>query len=147
MRIEGADEGAVFVDAGDDGGEALADARVQDDGGDALLHLTLDLARAVFHQRAMDGDGIEIVHGIGLRRLGEPGLEQPLRDHVGEAAVGRGGVGVVLDSEAEVAGGSLVGLDQHVLAGAHELDDRQRQVREVVGVLLLLGEEEVVERL
>ena len=63
VRIEGADEGAVVVDAGDDGGEALADAGMQDDGGDALLHLALDLAGVVFHQRAARGDGVEIVGG------------------------------------------------------------------------------------
>ena len=48
----------------------------------------------------------------------------------GKAAVGGGGVGVVLHGEAEVAGRGLVGLDQDVFAGAHQLDDGQREVRE-----------------
>src|SRR5271165_3903799 len=66
MRVEGADECAVVVDAGDDGRKALADARVKDYGGDALLHLALDLAGAVFHEGAALGDGVEIVLGVGL---------------------------------------------------------------------------------
>jgi len=104
VRIEGADEGPVIVHASHDGRIALANVRMEHHGGDAFLHVALNLARAVFHQRAALGDGIELIVGVGRRLLGEPGFEQALRDHIGKAAIGRGGVRVVLHREAEVAG-------------------------------------------
>ena len=67
VRIEGADERAVVVDARDDGLETLADARMQHHGGNALLHLALHLARAIFHQRAALRNRIEVAFGVGLR--------------------------------------------------------------------------------
>ena len=139
MRIERAHEGSVVVHAGDDGLVGLADVRVQDDGGDALLHLALDLARGVFHLGASLRDGVELhLRSRAARDVREPCLEQALRDHVREAAVGRGGVGVVLHGEAEVAGRWLIGLDQHVFAGPHQLDHGQREIGKVIGILLLL---------
>ena len=89
----------------------------------------------------------EVALGVGLRRSGQPRLQQPLRHHVGKAAVGRGRVGVVLHGQAEVAGRNLVRLHQHVLAGPHQLDHGQREVGKVLGVLLLLRQQKVVERL
>ena len=56
-------------------------------------------------------------------------------------------MGVILHGQAEVAGRDFVGLDQHVLAGPHQLDHGQREVWEVVGVLLFLRQQEVVESL
>ena len=41
----------------------------------------------------------------------------------------------------------LIGLHQNVLARAHQLDHGQREIGKVVGVLLLLREQEVVEGL
>ena len=52
---------------------------------------------------------------------------------------------VVLDSEAEVAGRRCIGLDEHILAGPHELDDREREIGKVIGIFLPLREEEFVE--
>src|ERR1035438_7400981 len=66
VGVESADERAVLVDAGDNGRKALADAGAQNDGGDALLHLALDLAGAIFHQGAANGDGVEIAFRVRL---------------------------------------------------------------------------------
>src|ERR1700722_19508503 len=63
-RIECPHERAALGDAGDDGREALADAGMQDDGRDALLHVALYFACVVFHKRAVNGYGVEIVFGV-----------------------------------------------------------------------------------
>ncbi len=55
------------VRAGDDGLIGLADVRMKDDGGDALLHLALHFARGVFHLGASLRDGVELVFRVGLR--------------------------------------------------------------------------------
>ena len=125
---------------------ALADVRAQHHGGDALLHIPLYLARVVFHQRAARGDGVELVVGVGRRRFGKQGLQHSLTHDVRKAAIGRGGVGVVLHRQPEVAGRNFVGLYQHVLAGAHELDNGQGEIGKVIGILFLLCEQKIVER-
>ena len=63
-------------------------------------------------------------------------LDQALGDEVGEAAVGRRRVGVVLDRQAEVTRGRPPGALDDVLAGAQQLDHREREVGEPVGSAL-----------
>ncbi len=79
---------------------------------------------------AVRGERLELGRRIGRRLPGERGLEQPLRDEVGKAAVGRRRVRVVAHGEAEVADRRLARPLDDVLARAHQLDDHERQVRE-----------------
>jgi len=80
---------------------AMADIR--------LVILALDLAGGVFAFGAGFRDGVEFVVFIGIRRLPQQRLDQALGDEIGEAAVGRGGVRVVLHGETEVADVGIVG--------------------------------------
>ena len=71
--------------------------------GDALGHVALHLARGVFLQCAVAGDARQFVVGVRRAAAAEQRLQQPLRHQVGEAAVGRGGVRVVVRRQAEMA--------------------------------------------
>jgi hypothetical protein len=51
-----------------------------------------------------------------------------LRYEVRNAAIGRGRMRVILDRETEVSLFWVAATFEHVLAGSHEFDDRQRQI-------------------
>ena len=110
VRIERADEGALFRRACDNGLISLADVRMKNNRGDAFLHLALDFAGGVFHLGASLRDGVEVVFRVGLCGLRKPRFEDALRDDVGEAAVGRGGMRVVLTARPKWPGEGALGL-------------------------------------
>ena len=144
--VEDADKGALGIGAGDDSLILLADVAGEGHGGDTLLHGAFDLAGSGVALVEVQGDRGELVVGVGGWLAGEHGLEDALGHEVGEAPVGRGGVGVVERGEAEVAGlivGAAGGED--VLARTHELDDGEREIRVVDGVDCALRLEEAVE--
>ena len=66
-------------------------------------------------------------------------------DEIGVAAVRRGGMGVVVDGEAEVAFVLGAGIFDDVFAGAHGFQDGEGEFGEVVGIGGALGGEEIVE--
>ena len=97
-------------------GEGLAHAVAQRHRGHALVHVALHFARGVLLQRAVARDGVQFLVGIRRPAPGRERLEQPLRHQVGEAAIGRGGVRVIVRRQAEVA---LLGV-----AGPHRARTR-----------------------
>jgi hypothetical protein len=71
---------------GDDGVEALTDARLEGQRRGRLAHLSLDLVGAVLGLGAVAGEGLQLV---GAERDGAPRqgrLEQPLRDAIRSAS-------------------------------------------------------------
>ena len=83
-------------------------------------------------------------YGAGL--AGEHGLHQALRDQIREAPIRRRRVRVVLHRETEVAGFRIARTFEHVLARPHQLDDGERQIREVIGIGGLARDQKLVER-
>ena len=124
-----------------------ADAPLEEQRGRRLAHLALDLVRGVLLLRAVLRERLELRRGVRRRRVLQRGLQQALRDEVGVAAVGRGRVRVVAHRQAEVAGRRLAGPLDDVLAGAHQLDDREREVREAQRVRPAAPGQELLERL
>lgn len=80
---------------------------------------------AAFSLCAVRGDLLEFRVRIRIRFSRQRRLKQPLRNNVGETAIRRGRVRVVLNCEAEVTGRRLTGAFQHILATTDELDDGQ----------------------
>src|SRR5262249_37080083 len=75
------------------------------------------------------------------------GFEEPVRDQVGEAPVGRGGVRIVADGETEMPPGGLARTLHHVLTLAEELDHGERPVGEARGVCRVARGEEALQGL
>ena len=131
-RREQAHERALVGDAGDDRVELLADPRRQEVGGGDLAHRALDLAGGVLALGAVrrrSSVSSSSVYGGGQVARGR--FQQALRDQIGVAAVRRGRVRVVVDGEAEVTLLGIVRALEHVLAGAEQLHDREREIREL----------------
>ena len=116
VGLQHADERAVIGDSGDDGVEDFADPVLHSDRCQALRHFAFHFSGGIFLLRAVGRNGSQFVIGIWILLSREHGLDQPLRDNIGETAVGRGRVRVVLDREAEVTGRRFSCLFQHVLA-------------------------------
>src|SRR5262249_409732 len=127
--------------------EALAHARLEQERRGRLADLSLDLVRVVLLLRAVSGERRELPDGVGRWLGGERGLEQPLRDQVGEPPVRGRRVRVGPPRQAEVADGRLARPLDDVLARAHELDDNERDVGEPKRVGLAPRGEKVLERL
>ncbi len=89
---------------------------------------------------------VEFVVGVGRRGVGADGFENALSDDVGEAAIGRCGMSVVVSGKTEVAAVVIARALHLILTGTEELDDRQGQIGEVIGILLFPFEKEFIER-
>jgi len=88
---------------------------------------------------------VQLVVAVWDRPVVDSRLDQPLRDEIREAPVGRRGVGVILYRQPEVPIGPLTGGLDHVLARAQELDHRERQIGKSRGVRLAAFCEELFE--
>ena len=88
----------------------------------------------------------QLIVGIRRRLARDHCLQQALRHQVGVAAVGRRRVRVILHREAEVPLWFPAGLFQHILAGTEQLDHRQRQIGKMIGILLLLLTQKIMQR-
>ena len=133
-------------DASDDGIEDRANPVLHGNSGEALGHFSLDVARGVFLFGAVGGDGGEFVIRIGIGLAREQGLDEALGDDVRKAAVGCGGVGVVLYCEAEVAGRGVAGEFENIFARPDQLDDGEREVGKMIGVGGFTLEQKFVKR-
>jgi hypothetical protein len=134
VRLQDAHERAARRDARDDRVELLADPPAHRDRRDALRHRALDLARGVFLRGARRGDARQLLVRVRRRQSGEHGLDEALRHQVRVAPVRRGRVRVVLHRETEVAGFRITRPLEHVLARAHQLDHRERQIGKVIRI-------------
>jgi hypothetical protein len=83
-RAGDAHEGALGRGAGDDGIEGLADAPAQQGRAGGLEHLALDAVGVVLLQRAVPGDGLQLLQRIRGR------LPEPARPSPAAASPGRG---------------------------------------------------------
>ena len=123
VRLEHANEGSVIGSTGDDRIEDFADAVLHRDGGQTFRHFAFHFFGRVFFLRTVCGDRGEFAVGVRIRLSREHRFNQPLRDHVGEAAVGRGGVRVVLNRETKMSGRNIAGSLQNIFAGTNEFDN------------------------
>src|ERR1700757_4543341 len=105
MRLSNPDKGAVVRRPGYDGVKSLTNPPLHGNRSHPFGHFTLNFSRSIFLFRAVRRDKTEFAVGIWIAPPRKHGLEHPLTDHVGEAPVGRGGVSVILNREAEVSGG------------------------------------------
>ncbi len=84
----------------------------------------------------------EFVPRVRHRLAVQGGFQQAVRDQVGEAAVGGGGVGVIFDRQPEMARRLVARKIGGVFARAQQLDDGQRQIGEAQRIgLPRLGQE------
>jgi len=125
-----ADEGSFWSDSGDDGVEGFTDAMAHGYGGHALGHFALDFAGGVAFAVQLWRWRLVRCRSRGGFSI-EQSLDQPLRDHVGEASVGRGGVGIILHGEAEVALSGSPGRSSTYSPGPMSLMTRARGRRSV----------------
>ena len=146
MRLKDPDKRAVIGDSGDDRIEDRPYATLHDDSGQALGHLTFYFSRRVFFLRAVRGDGGQFVIGIRIWLARKHRFDQALRDNVGEAAVRRGGVRVVLYRKAKVTGSGFSGGLQNILTGTDEFDNGKGEVGKVIGIRSLAPQQEIVQR-
>src|SRR5688500_17878063 len=77
---------------------------------------------------------------------GEAGKEQALDDEVRIAAIGGGGVAVIIDREAEMPAELLIGRFDDVLAGTEKLHDREREMFKLGGAGDAPGREKISQR-
>src|SRR5713101_2119334 len=112
---EDPDPGPLLGRGGDHSLEPLPDSRLQEERRGRLPHLPLHLVRVVFLLRAVARQLLELATAVRRRATGQRGLEQALRHEVREAPVRGGGMGVVVDREAEVARRRSARKLQHVL--------------------------------
>src|SRR6266446_7388584 len=93
--LEDADPRALLGRARHQRVESLADPRGQEQRGGGLPHLPLDLRRVVLLLGAVASECVELTVAVRRGPSGDRRLEQPLRDEVRKAPVGRGGVHVI----------------------------------------------------
>jgi len=116
----------------------------QHNGGDTLLHLALHLAGIVYpcsvHRAAI---ALTIVCAVGLLTHGRMyAFSSRLRHHVGKAAVGAPSNACSPGRPGRSGQARLHWASPaHTRAASHQLDDRQRKVGKVVGILLFLRQQ------
>jgi hypothetical protein len=128
-RVEDADVDALVAGASDHPVEELADAVGEGDGSGTFAHGALHLLASGLLQVAVHRNRSQFHVCIWRGLVVQHCLDHPLVDQVGKAAIGRGGVCVVVRGESEVAEWFCVGaLYDDVLSCAHELDDGKRDI-------------------
>lgn len=128
MRVHHADERAVRRDARHDRVEGLADATAHGDRRPALRHVTFNLPSGNRLWTCSWPRSFAPRCRCRRQLIRERRLDEALRHEVRKAAIGRGRMRVILDGETEVSLFWVAGTFEHVLAGSHEFDDRQRQI-------------------
>ncbi len=96
---------------------------------------------------AMGRQSIQFVLAVGQRLPVEGGFQQALGDQIGVAAIGSGGVGVVLDRKAKVPRRALARKLGDVFARPQELDHGEGQVGEPKRIGGFLLRQELLQRL
>jgi len=134
VRLHDANKRPLGSDSGDDGVEGFTHPMTHRNGGQPFRHFPLDFSRGVAFLSAVRGDGGKIVVGVGSRFSVKQRFDQPLRDDVGKAPVGRGRVRVILHGKSEVPLLGIARTLQNIFARSNQLDDRQREVGEVIGI-------------
>ncbi len=107
VRLKNANKRSLRSDSGDHGVEGLTHPMAHRHGGQPLRHFALHFSRCISFLCAVRGDASEFVVGIGPGFSVEQILDQPLRDDIGKAPIGRGRVRVILHGKSEV---SLLGI-------------------------------------
>ena len=145
-RLQDAHPDSLVRGTRDHGVELRTRARFEQHGRGGLVHLPLHLRGIAFLLRAVCRELPQLLLAVGRGAARERGFHEPLRDEIREAAVGRGRVRVVIDCEPEMPLDGNTRALAHILRGAEELHDRQRQVREALRGGALLPGEKVAER-
>src|SRR6266849_8668621 len=82
-RLENAHPGAFLRCTGDDGVEALTDARRKEARRGGFAHLALDLVRRILLRRAVHRQRAELLLGVRGRLAVQRGLQQAMGDQIG----------------------------------------------------------------
>ncbi len=107
--------------------------------------LAFHLVGGIFLPRAVLGDRGELFDAVRRRRIRQRRFHEAARDEVRETSIGCGGVGVVGDGETEMPRVVRPGTLDLVLPGAHQLDQRQRQVGKAHGITRTLRRQEALQ--
>ena len=112
----------------------LGEAPAQQAGGGHLAHQALHFSGGILPLGAMSGDGAQFRFRIRTRAAGGGRLEQSLRHQVGVAAIGRGGMGIIVLGQSKVPFVFGAGRFHNVFAGAEQFYHGERKVLKMTGV-------------
>src|SRR5579863_931285 len=147
VRLKDAHECAAISDASHDRVKDFADTVLHRYRCQALRHLPFYLARSILFHRAIGSYGGEFLIGVGALLRSQRGFDQALTDQIGKSPVGSGGMGIVLDREAEVPGSSVAGTFEYIFSRTDQFDHTEREIGKVIRVGRFAPQQKLVQGL